>query len=59
MNIIIAKLELSANFAVLYQDFQELPASILSLHSEIGRFRLESRRISQTFGLNAFMTAYP
>ena len=59
LNIIIAKMELSANFAALYQDFQELPASMLSLHSEIGQFRQESRRISQTFGPSAFMTAYP
>ena len=59
MNIIITKLELSANFAALYQDFQELPASMLSLHSEIGHFQQESRRISQTFGHSAFMTANP
>ena len=55
MNIVIAKLELSANFAALYQDFQQLPASMLALHAEIGHFQEESRRISQTFGPNEFM----
>lgn len=56
MNIVIAKLELSANFSALYQDFQQLPASMVSLHSEIGQFRRESQRISQTFGPSPFLT---
>ena len=56
MNIMIAKLELSANFAALYQDFRELPPSLLTLHAEIDQFRAETMRINQTFGAGALMT---
>ena len=53
LNVVITKLELSANFAALYQDFQELPTSLLTLHAEIDRFREESEVINQTFGAGA------
>ena len=53
LNVIITKLELSANFAALYQDFQELPTSLLTLHAEIDKFRAESEMINQTFGAGA------
>lgn len=53
LNIVITKLELSANFAALYQDFRELPPSLLTLHAEIDKFRDETRRINQTFGAGA------
>ena len=53
LNVLITKLELSANFAALYQDFQELPTSLLTLHAEIDKFREESEMINQTFGAGA------
>ena len=53
LDVVITKLELSANFAALYQDFQELPTSLLTLHAEIDKFREESQMINQTFGAGA------
>ena len=53
MNIIITKQRLSAHFAALYEDFQEIPPAISLLHEELARFRTESDRIQQTFGVPA------
>ena len=53
LNVMITKLELSANFAALYQDFRELPPSLLALHAEIDRFKDETQRINNTFGAGA------
>ena len=51
MNIIITKQNLSAHFAALYEDFQTIPPAITLLHKELDRFREESERIQQTFGV--------
>ena len=51
MNIIITKQNLSAHFAALYEDFQAIPPAITLLHKELARFREESNRIQQTFGV--------
>ena len=51
MNIIITKQNLSAHFAALYEDFQTIPPAITLLHKELARFREESERIQQTFGV--------
>ena len=59
LNIMITKLELSANFAALYQDFRELPPSMLTLHAEIDKFREETHRINNTFGAGAELNASP
>ena len=50
MNIVIVKLQLSANFASLYEDFQELPQSMMELHADIAEFRRQSDEITATFG---------
>ena len=50
MNVIITKQVLSANFAALYQDFQELPQSMLELHADIAEFQKQSDAITATFG---------
>ena len=52
MNIIITKQSLSAHFAALYQDFHEIPPAITQLHEELQKFRAESQRIQQTFGVS-------
>ena len=54
LNVVITKLELSANFAALYQDFRELPPSLLNLHTEIDKFQEETVRIQNTFGPGAW-----
>ncbi len=51
MNIIIAKQSLSAHFAALYKEFQTIPPAITMLHEELARFREESDKIQQTFGV--------
>ena len=51
MNVIITKQRLSAHFAALYEDFQTIPPAISLLHEELARFREESDRIQQTFGV--------
>ena len=50
MNVVITKQVLSANFAALYQDFQELPQSMLELHADIAEFQRQSEEITATFG---------
>ena len=50
MNIVIVKLQLSANFATLYEDFQELPQSMMTLHADIAEFQRQSDEITATFG---------
>ena len=50
MNVIITKQVLSANFAALYQDFQELPQSMVALHADIAEFQKQSEEINATFG---------
>ena len=51
MNVIITKQSLSAHFAALYDDFHTIPPAITLLHEELRRFREESDRIHQTFGV--------
>ena len=51
MNIIITKQSLSAHFAALYEEFQAIPPEITMLHEELARFREESDKIQQTFGV--------
>ena len=53
MNVIITKQVLSANFAALYQDFQELPQSMVELHADIAEFQKQSQEINATFGPGA------
>ena len=53
MNIIITKQSLSAHFAALYEEFQTIPPAITMLHEELARFREESEKIQQTFGVPA------
>lgn len=50
MNVIITKQVLSANFAALYENFQEMPRSMLTLHAEIAEFQRRSDQITATFG---------
>lgn len=57
LNVVITKLELSANFAALYQDFRELPPSLLNLHAEIDKFQSETVRIQNTFGAGSWHNA--
>ena len=49
MDIRITKQLLSANFAALYHDFQEVPVAIDALHRDLERFRARSEEISATF----------
>ena len=51
MNLIIMKQSLSAHFAALYEEFQEIPPEITMLHEELARFREESDKIQETFGV--------
>ena len=50
MNVIITKQVLSANFAALYENFQAMPQSTLTLHAEIAEFQRRSDQITATFG---------
>ena len=50
MNIVIDKLNLSANFSVLYDGFESLTLSISQLHEDLDRFREKSDHIARTFG---------
>ena len=52
MNLIITKQSLSAHFAALYEEFQNIPPEITMLHKELAKFREESNRIQQTFGVS-------
>lgn len=52
MDIIIAKLNLSAHFAALNSSAQALPASMAELHQELNYFRQASQDINNTFGFN-------
>ena len=49
MNIEITKQTLSANFEALYQDFQQVPHAITSLHEELDLFRLRSQNLTDQF----------
>ena len=51
MNVIITKQSLSAHFAALYDEFHTIPPAITLLHEELAKFRDESDRIQQTFGV--------
>ena len=51
MNVIITKQSLSAHFASLYEEFHTIPPAITLLHQELARFRQESERIQETFGV--------
>ena len=51
MNVIITKQSLSAHFAALYEEFQTIPPEITMLHEELARFREESDKIQETFGV--------
>ena len=51
MNLIITKQSLSAHFAALYEEFQTIPPEITMLHEELARFREESDKIQETFGV--------
>lgn len=53
MDIRITKQVLSANFAAVYQDFQEVPAAISALNQDLERFRARSEEISATFDADA------
>ena len=53
MDIRITKQLLSANFAAVYHDFQEVPAAIDALHRDLERFRARSEEISATFDADA------
>ena len=50
MDIRITKQLLSANFATVYRDFQQMPAAISALHQDLERFHAKSREINATFG---------
>lgn len=50
MDIRIAKQLLSANFAAVYRDFQQMPAAISALHRDLERFHAKSREINAAFG---------
>ena len=53
MDIRITKQLLSANFASVYRDFQEVPAAIDALHRDLERFRARSEEISVAFNADA------
>lgn len=50
MNIKIHKLALSANFAAVYTDFQEVPIAISALHRDLEQFQIQTDQITATFG---------
>lgn len=49
MDLLIEKQNLSANFAAIYSGFEELPASVSQLHSDLDRFHDQSELITRTF----------
>ena len=53
MDIRITKQLLSANFAAVYHDFQEVPVAVDALHRDLERFRARAEEISATFQGNA------
>ena len=53
MDIRITKELLSANFAAVYQDFQEVPAAIDALHRDLEQFRARSEEIGAAFDTDA------
>ena len=53
MNIRIAKLELSATFASVYEGFSEMPLALTTLNTELDRFEQETERIYQVFSPKA------
>ena len=50
MDIKIAKQLLSASFASVYRDFQQMPAAISALHHDLEQFQARSEEISVAFG---------
>lgn len=50
MNTTIVKLELSANFKSVYQDFAKIPLSMTLLNEELETFRMRSDEIYEQFG---------
>ena len=50
MDIRISKQLLSANFASVYRDFQQMPAAISALHHDLEQFHARSQEISIAFG---------
>ena len=50
MNVVVEKLNLSANFSVVYDGFESLTLSISQLHEDLDRFREKSDHIARTFG---------
>ena len=48
LDLEIAKLRLSANFAALYQEFAAIPTEVNRLHLELESFRDRSRSLEQT-----------
>ena len=50
MDIRITKQLLSANFASVYQDFQQMPAAISALRRDLEQFRARSEEINAAFG---------
>ena len=53
MNVSITKLELSAQFAAVYEGFVEMPFAITLLNQELERFELESELIYKTLSPQA------
>ena len=49
MNIEITKQKLSANFAALYRDFEQVPLAITMLHEELDLFRYRSQQLQLRF----------
>ncbi len=49
MDVIIKKLNLSANFSALHTNFEALTLSITGLHRDLEGFRLKSEEIARTF----------
>ncbi|MXX93745.1 MAG: hypothetical protein F4Y63_09925 [Chloroflexi bacterium] len=49
MDVIIKKLNLSANFSALHTSFESLTLSITGLHRDLEGFRLKSDEIARTF----------
>ena len=49
MNLEITKQKLSANFAALYRDFEQVPLAISMLHEELDLFRFRSQQLQLRF----------
>ena len=49
LNLEITKQTLSADFAALYRDFEQIPAAITTLHSELELFRMRSEELERRF----------